>query len=61
MKVTYDRKAKALYIKISSLPAIPGIVKYTEEFVPDEVMLDITEQEEIYGIDVLGVEEIEEI
>ena len=56
MKVTYDSKAQALYIKLFNTKH--GI---SEELVGDVVILDKTEFGQIYGIEVLGVEKVEDI
>ena len=56
MKVTYDREAKALYIYI-----LEGDFKRrTEELVEGLVFLDKDPLEFIAGIEILGVDKIEE-
>jgi len=57
MKVTYDRKAEAMYFKFVER----GINGSTEELIPDVVIVDKTSLGEIAGIEILGVEFIEDI
>jgi len=57
MKVTYDKTAKALYIQL--LPDGVSKLAPTEEIVQDTVFLDKTNLGQIYGIEILGVENIE--
>lgn len=57
MKVTYDRKAKAMYFELMER----GPDGITEELVPDEVIIDKTISGQIAGVEILGVEGIEDI
>ena len=57
MKVTYDREAKAMYFKLLER----GLDGTTEELVPDEVIIDKTILGQIAGVEILGVEGIEDI
>lgn len=57
MKVTYDRKAKAMYFKFLK----KGIDGTTEELIKDEVIIDKTKTGQIAGIEILGVDNIEDI
>ena len=57
MKVTYDREAKAMYFEFMER----GIDGKTEELIPDEVIIDKTLAGQIAGIEILGVESIEDI
>lgn len=59
MKVTYDKEAQAIYIKVSDVPSSFGVVDHTVELVADTVMIDYLSSGEVYGIEVLGVKEIE--
>lgn len=61
MKVTYDRKAQALYIKVSDVPSSFGVVARTEELVADTVLVDYLPSGEVYGIDIVGIGGIEDI
>lgn len=54
----YDKEARALYIKISDVPSSFGIVDHTSELVPDEVMIDYMKSGEIYGIEILSIDEV---
>ncbi len=54
MKVEYDIKAKALYIKFLER----GENGKTEDLIKDEVILDKTQFQQIAGIKILNVEEI---
>ncbi len=57
MKVEYDKEARAIYIKVSDVPSSFGVVDHTEELT-DTVLVDYLPSGEVYGIDVLGVDEI---
>ena len=57
MKVTYDPKAMAMYFKFTER----GIGGTTEELLPDWVFIDKTVLGQISGIEILGVEFIEDI
>ena len=59
MRVRYDPIAQALYIKIleGNYKRKPGV----EELVEDTVFIDKTTLGQIIGIEVLGVESIEDI
>lgn len=61
MKVEYDKKAKAIYIKVSDVPSSFGVVDHTEELVADTVLIDYLPSGEVYGIDVLMVDGIEDV
>ena len=57
MKVTYDREAHAMYFEFTER----GAGGYCEDLISDEVMLDKTASGQIAGIEILGVDEIEDI
>ncbi len=57
MKVTYDLEAKAMYFKFMER----GQDGKTEELIPDVVILNKTALGQIAGIEILGVESIEDI
>ena len=57
MKVTYDREAKAMYFEFTRR----GTDGTTEELVPDMVIVDKTASGKIAGVEILGVESIEDI
>ena len=57
MKVTYDREAKAMYFELMDR----GVGGRTEEFIPNEVILDKNALGQVAGIEILGVDYIEEI
>ena len=57
MKVTYDKEARAMYFEFMER----GADGSTEELIPDEVILDKTSQGVISGIEILGVDFIEEL
>lgn len=59
IEIEYDRGAKAIYIKLRNIP--DGGVDHTEELVPDTVMIDKTKSGEIVGIEVVGIENLEDI
>lgn len=59
MKVTYNKEAQAIYIKVSDVPSSFGIIDHTVELVTDTVLVDYLSSGEVYGIDITGVEEIE--
>ena len=59
MRITWDKQAHALYIELLDLPR--GRDGSTEELVPDTVMIDKTALQQISGIEILGVDSIEEI
>lgn len=60
MEVQYDKEAQALYIRVSDVPSSFGVVDHTEELVADTVMIDYLLSGEVYGIEVLGIEEVKE-
>jgi len=60
MKVTYDKKAGTLYVQVSVVPSSFGIIARTEELVTNQVMVDYLASGEIYGIDVIGVDNVEQ-
>jgi len=51
MKVTYDKRAQSIYIKISDVPSSFGVVDHTEELVANTVLVDYLSSGEVYGID----------
>lgn len=51
MKAKYDKEAKALYVKV-----LEGEYKLTTEEFADDILIDRTPLQEIYGIDFLNVE-----
>ena len=55
MKITYDPKAKAMYIHLTDATPYFGIVDHTQELT-DDVLVDWLEDGTIYGIDILNVE-----
>ena len=57
MRITYDRKAEAIYIYVSEQQkhGIPG------ELIPDCVMLDKAPYGQIYSMEVFCVDSIEEL
>lgn len=57
MRVTYDSRAQAMYFKFKER----GANGRTEELVPDTVIIDKTADGEISGIEILGVEAVEDI
>ena len=57
MKVTYDREARAMYFKFMER----GLDGTTEELIPDEVVIDRNVSGQISGIEILGVDFIEDI
>lgn len=59
MKVEYDKEAEAIYVKLMDIPN--GGVDHTEELVPDTIMVDRTKLGAICGIEILGVDKIEDI
>lgn len=63
MKVTYDEKAHALYVCVNDkkYPSKFGVVKLTKELIADTVYLDFDADGDIYGIEVLGIEDGVEI
>ncbi|KKK54986.1 hypothetical protein LCGC14_3079130 [marine sediment metagenome] len=61
MKVTYDKRARAIYIQVSDVPSSFGIIDHTEELVADTVLIDYLLSGEVYGIDVSGIDCIEDI
>jgi len=56
-RVTYDKQAKALYVQLIEDPGLLHCV----ELVDDVLILDKTELQQIAGIEILNVEEIEEL
>ena len=61
MKVRYDKDARAIYIKISDVPSSFGVVDHTEELVADTVLVDYLPSGEVYGLDIMGIDCIEDI
>ncbi len=61
MKVTYDKRARAIYIQVSDVPSSFGIIDHTKELVADTVLVDYLASGEVYGIDVSGIDCIEDI
>ncbi len=61
MKVTYDKRAGAIYIKVSDVPSSFGVVDHTEELVANTVLIDYLLSGEVYGIDISGIDCIEDI
>ena len=59
MKVTYDKKAGAIYIALTDIPN--GGVAFTEELVADTVMVDRASDGSVCGVEILMVESIEEL
>lgn len=59
MKVTYDTKAKALYIKVADAPDSFGIIHRTEELVADTVLIDYLASGEVYGISISPIDKVE--
>lgn len=59
MKVTYNREAQAIYIKVSDVPSSFRVIDHTVELVADTVLVDYLPSGEVYGISVSDVEEIE--
>ena len=57
MKVTYDKKAKALYITLIDQASHSR----TEEWIPDVVLVDIDLGGQVSGIEVVGIDNIEEV
>lgn len=57
MKVTYDKEAQAMYFKFMDR----GVDGQTEELIRDEVIIDKTSLGQIAGIEILGVDSIEDI
>ncbi len=57
MKVTYDQEARAMYLSFCKR----GISGTTEELIPDQVIIDKTVRGKIAGIEILGVDSIEDI
>jgi len=60
MKVKYDKKAEAIYIKISDVPGSFGIIHRTEELVADTVLVDYLASGAVYGISISPINEIVE-
>jgi len=61
MKVTYNKAAQSLYIKVSDVPSSFGVIGHTEELVADTVLVDYLLSGEVYGIDISSVDCIEDI
>ena len=55
MRIEYDSKVKAVYIKLVDVPSTFGIVDHTQELT-DDVLVDWMKDGTLYGIDILGVE-----
>lgn len=58
MKIEYDPKAKAAYIKLTDVPLSFGIVDHTQELT-DNVLIDWMKDGTIYGIDITEVDKVE--
>ena len=61
MKVTYDKGAGAIYIQVSDVPSSFGVIDHTEELVANTVLIDYLSSGEVYGIDISGIDCIEDI
>ena len=54
MKITYDAKAKAVYIYLTDITPSFGTVDHTQELT-DDVLVDWMKDGTLWGIAVLGV------
>ena len=61
MKVTYDKRVQSIYIKISDVPSSFGVIDHTKELVANTVLIDYLPSGEVYGIDISGIDCIEDI
>ena len=58
MKIEYDKKARAVYIKLTDTPSSFGIISHTQELT-DNVLVDWMKDGTLYGIDISGVDTLE--
>ena len=61
MKVTYDKRAGAIYVEVSDVPRTFGVIDHTEELVANTVLIDYLPSGEVYGISISGIDCIEDI
>ena len=60
MKVRYDKDAQAVYIHLTDEKSYFGIIDHTQELT-DMVMVDWKKDGTLYGVEILGVDKVEQI